>query len=39
MASRKLIGSLGLPRISYIVDSIKSLPIPFIQVLNAFFKF
>jgi hypothetical protein len=29
---------LGLPRISYTIDSIKSLPIPFIKVPNAFLK-
>jgi hypothetical protein len=38
-AYRQLLGSLGLPRISYTIDSIKSLPIPFIQVPNAFLKF
>jgi hypothetical protein len=38
-AYRQFIGSLGLPRISYTVDSITSLPIPFIQVPNAFLKF
>jgi len=39
MAYRQLVGSLGLPRLSYTIDSIKSLQILFIQVLNAFFKF